>query len=97
MYCRLYINCRGHIGNAQRGTVTVPSKHLLKLRKKEHLNKALKSQFLKKMCTLYRARIFKLLKVVGNEKNGGSGRSQMLGYGVGPWRSMFIYNLNMQF
>ena len=37
------------------------------------------------------------LKVVGNEKNGGSGRSQMLGYGVGPWRSMFIYNLNMQF
>jgi hypothetical protein len=37
------------------------------------------------------------LKVVGNEKNGGSGRSQMLGYGIGPWRSMFIYNLNMQF
>ncbi len=37
------------------------------------------------------------LKVVGNEKNWGSGRSQMLGYGVGPWRSMFIYNLNMQF
>ncbi len=26
-----------------------------------------------------------VLKVVGNEKNGGSGRSQMLGYGVGPW------------
>ena len=38
-----------------------------------------------------------ILKVVGNEKNGGSGRSQMLEYGVGPWRSMFIYNLNMQF
>ncbi len=39
-----------------------------------------------------------LLKVVGKEKNGGSGRSQMLRYGAaGPWRSMFIYNLNMQF
>ncbi len=37
------------------------------------------------------------LKVVGNEKNGGSGRSQMLRYGAGSWRSMFIYNLNMQF
>ncbi len=37
------------------------------------------------------------LKVVGNEKNGGSGRSQMLRYGAGPGRSMFIYNLNMQF
>jgi hypothetical protein len=24
------------------------------------------------------------LKVLGNEKNGGSGRSQMLGYGAGP-------------
>ncbi len=35
------------------------------------------------------------LKVVGNEKNGGSGKSQMLRYGAGPW--MFIYNLNMQF
>jgi hypothetical protein len=38
-----------------------------------------------------------LLKVVGNEKNGGSGRSLMLQYGAGPWRLMFIYNLNMQF
>jgi hypothetical protein len=37
------------------------------------------------------------LKVVGNEKNGGSGRSQMLQYGAGPWRSMFIYSLKMQF
>jgi hypothetical protein len=37
------------------------------------------------------------LKVGGNEKNGGSGRSQMLDNGVGPWRSRFIFNLNMQF
>ncbi len=35
------------------------------------------------------------LKVVGNEKIGRSGRSQMLGHGPGPWRSRFI--LNMQF
>ncbi len=38
-----------------------------------------------------------VLKVVGNEKNGGSRRTQMLGNGIGPWRSRFIYNLNMQF
>ena len=38
-----------------------------------------------------------ILKVVGNEKIGRSGRSQMLGYGPGPWRSRFIFNLNMQF
>ncbi len=38
-----------------------------------------------------------LLKVVGNEKNGGPGRRQMLRYGAGPWRWMFNYNLNMQF
>jgi hypothetical protein len=37
------------------------------------------------------------LKVGGNEKNGGSGRSQMLDYGLGPWRSWFIFNFNMQF
>ncbi len=37
------------------------------------------------------------LKVGGNEKNGGSGRSQMLDNGLGPWRSRFIFNLNMQF
>ncbi len=37
------------------------------------------------------------LKVVGNEKQWGSGRRQMLGSGLGPWRSRFIYNLNMQF
>jgi hypothetical protein len=37
------------------------------------------------------------LKVVGNEKIGGLGRSQILGYGSGPWQSRFIYFLNMQF
>jgi hypothetical protein len=38
-----------------------------------------------------------ILKVGGNEKNGGSGRRQMLDNGLGPWRSRFIFNLNMQF
>ncbi len=37
------------------------------------------------------------LKVGGNEKQCGSGRSQILGNGLGPWRSTFIFNLNMQF
>ncbi len=37
-----------------------------------------------------------VLKVGGNEKQWGSGRSQMLGNGLGPWRSRFIYNLNTQ-
>jgi hypothetical protein len=37
------------------------------------------------------------LKVGGNEKNGGSGRSQMVDNGLGPWRSRFIFSLNMQF
>ncbi len=37
------------------------------------------------------------LKVGGNEKNEGSGRSQMLDNGLGPWRLRFIFNLNMQF
>jgi hypothetical protein len=36
------------------------------------------------------------LKVGGNEKQWGSGRSQMLGNGLGPWRSRFIYNFNTQ-
>ncbi len=36
------------------------------------------------------------LKVGGNEKQWGSGRSQMLGNGLGPWRLRFIYNLNTQ-
>jgi hypothetical protein len=36
------------------------------------------------------------LKVGGNEKQQGSGRSQMLGNGLGPWRLRFIYNLNTQ-
>ncbi len=49
--------------------------------------------------TVVERRVFKFvicLKVGGNEKQGGSGRSQMLGNGLGPWRSRFIYNLNMQ-
>jgi hypothetical protein len=37
------------------------------------------------------------LKVGGNEKNGGSGRSQMQDNGLGLWRLRFISNLNMQF
>jgi hypothetical protein len=37
------------------------------------------------------------LKVVGNEKQWGSGRRQMLGNGLRLWRSRFIYNLNTQF
>ncbi len=36
------------------------------------------------------------LKVAGNEKQWGSGRSQLLGNRLGPWRSRFIYNLNTQ-
>ncbi len=40
--------------------------------------------------------VFSSLKVVGNEKQWGSGRSQRLGNGLGPWRSRFIYNLNTQ-
>jgi hypothetical protein len=38
----------------------------------------------------------KRLKVVGNEKNGRSGRSQMVRYDAGQWQSRFMYNLNMQ-
>jgi hypothetical protein len=37
------------------------------------------------------------LKVGGIEKQCGSGRSQMLDNSLGPWRSRFIFNLNMQF
>ncbi len=43
------------------------------------------------------AEIYCILKVGENEKNGGSGRSQMLDNGLGPWRSRFIFHLNMQF
>ncbi len=32
-----------------------------------------------------------LLKVVGNEKQGGSGVWLLLEYGAGPWRSMSVY------
>ncbi len=38
-----------------------------------------------------------ILKVVGNEKIGGSGKCQMLEYGSGLWRWRFIFCLNMQF
>ncbi len=38
-----------------------------------------------------------VLKVGGNEKQCGSGRSQMLDNSLGPWRWRFIFNLNMQF
>jgi hypothetical protein len=57
---RLYFNCKGHIKNSHRETYLITQKE-------RHLSKALfvrwhamKSQFLKKMCTVYRARIFKL-------------------------------------
>jgi hypothetical protein len=36
------------------------------------------------------------VKVVGNENQGGLGRRQMLGNGLGPWRSRLICHLNMQ-
>jgi len=36
------------------------------------------------------------LKVSGNEKQWGSGRSQMLGNGLVPGRLRFIYNLNTE-
>jgi hypothetical protein len=34
-----------------------------------------------------------VLKVVGNEKQGGSGVWLLLEYGAGPWRSMSVYFL----
>ncbi len=37
------------------------------------------------------------LKVDGNEKQWGPGRRQMLGNGLLPLRSRFMFNLNMQF
>jgi hypothetical protein len=37
------------------------------------------------------------LKVVGNEKLGGLTFLQLLGIGLGPWRSIFIFILNMPF
>jgi hypothetical protein len=33
------------------------------------------------------------LKVVGNEKGGGSGSRLLLEWGTGPWRSMSFYFL----
>ncbi len=35
--------------------------------------------------------------VDGNEKLGGLRFSQLLGISLGPWRSMFIFGLNMPF
>jgi hypothetical protein len=46
---------------------------------------------------LGKSKLLYLLKVGGNEKNGGPGRSQMVDNGLGPWRSRFIFSLNMQF
>jgi hypothetical protein len=37
------------------------------------------------------------LKVVGNEKLGGLRFLHLLGIGLGPWQSMFIFILNMPF
>jgi hypothetical protein len=37
------------------------------------------------------------LKVVGNEKLGGLKFLQLLGIGLGPWRLMSIFILNMPF
>ena len=37
------------------------------------------------------------LKVDGKEKLGGLGFLQLLGIGLGPWRSMSIFVLNMLF
>ncbi len=37
------------------------------------------------------------LKVVGNEKLGGLKFLQLLGIGLGPWRLIFIFILNMPF
>ena len=39
----------------------------------------------------------KNLKVVGNEKLGGLKFLQLLGIGLGPWRSMSIFILNVPF
>jgi hypothetical protein len=33
---------------------------------------------------------FHILKVVGNEKRGGSGSKLLIEYGFGPWRSMSV-------
>jgi hypothetical protein len=38
-----------------------------------------------------------MLKVDGNEKLGGLRFLQLLGIGLGPWRSMSIFILNMPF
>ncbi len=40
---------------------------------------------------------YKTLKVVGNEKYGGSRFLQLLGISLGPWRSTSIFILNVPF
>ena len=47
----------------------------------------------KKMETIFKP----LLKVVGNEKLGGLKFLQLLGIGLGPWRSISILILNVPF
>jgi hypothetical protein len=46
---------------------------------------------------LAKKKSFHSLKVDGNEKLGGLRFLQLLGIGLGPWRSMFIFILNMPF
>ena len=41
-------------------------------------------------CTMFIELIFVSLKVVGNEKRGGSGSKLLLEYSFGPWRSMSV-------
>ncbi len=45
----------------------------------------------------YASKNLSMFKGRWKRENGGSGRSQMLDNGLGPWRSRFIFNLNMQF
>ncbi len=63
-------------------------KVLGEMQRKGHCGTATKRSITQRFCHL---------KVVGNEKQWGSGRSQMLDNGLGPWRSRSIFNLNMQF
>jgi hypothetical protein len=48
-----------------------------------------------KFCDLEKKVSFYSLKVDGNEKLGGLRFLQLLGIGLGPWRSMSIFILNM--
>ncbi len=42
-------------------------------------------------------KVLRYLKVVGNEKLGGLKFLQLLGIGLGPWRLISIFILNMPF